>query len=151
MQNKGERETENTKDQNQYACDWRETKESKTDSLDKRQLLLLYPVHVRRQRRHKIRLPAPHIAKISLDHEIGKGGGVRPAPIIVARHCEGVGKHVNVLTTRHPVKVLRIDSPAGSSHGSDGGQSRPRPDDARTSVPLVLGGDRVAIARWRVV
>lgn len=101
-----------------------------------------------RQGRHEIRLPAPHIAKIGLDHEIRKRGGVRPAPIIVAGHGEGVGKHVNVLTARFPVKVLRVDSPAGSSHSSYGGQSRPTSNDTRASIPLVLGGEGVAIACW---
>lgn len=101
--------------------------------------------------RTEVRLPSVYIVKLSLDHEIRKRRGVRLTPIIIAMHHDRVGKYVDVLSAWLPGYVLRIDSGAGSFHGSYRSQPVPRLNLPCASISFIFRGSGVSRARRRVV
>lgn len=97
--------------------------------------------------RTEIWLPSVHVVKLSLDHEIRKRRGVRLTPIIIAVHHDRVGKDVDVLSAWLPGYILRIDSGAGSFHGSYRSQPVPRLNLPCASISFVVRDSRVSRAR----
>lgn len=101
--------------------------------------------------RTEVRLPSVYVVKLSLDHEICKRREVRLTPLIIAMHHDRVSKDVDVLPTWLPRYVLRIDSGAGSFHGSYRSQPVPRLNLPCASISFIFRGSRVSRARRRVV
>lgn len=108
-----------------------------------------YSVHHRRGT--EIWLSSVYVLELSLDHEIRKRRGVCLTPIISAMHHDGIGKYVDVLSAWLPGHVLRIDSGAGSFHGSYRGQPVPRLNVPRASIPFIVRANGALRARRRMV